>query len=86
MNTQLIAITRADGPLAIMHFVLSQPPCDAGPGWSREATPENVEAEIAKAGITDVVSWRFIKPEDLPPTCEHRSSWRDNGSRIVAGS
>jgi hypothetical protein len=83
MQTQLIAITRADGLLTIMQFVTHQPRGASGPEWFRAASPENVEAEIARAGIADVRSWRLVQPEDLPPTREHRATWRDTGTEIV---
>lgn len=74
MQTQLIAITRADGSLVILHFVLGQ---------ERAATPDNVAAEIVRAGIPDVARWRCIEPEDLPASREHRNRWIDNGTAIV---
>jgi hypothetical protein len=81
-NVQLIAITKADGSLAVMQFVTHQERHGADPGWYREATPENVEAEIAKAGLA-CVRWRLIQPKDLPVSREHRAYWRDTGSAIV---
>jgi hypothetical protein len=83
MQTQLIAITRTDGSLVLMQFVLHQPRHGDDPGWDREPTPENVEAEIAKAGIADVQRWRLIQPEDVPTSREHRNRWRDTGTEIV---
>lgn len=84
MKTQLIAITRADGSLALMHFVTHKPRRGAELGWAREATPENVAAEIERSGFDlDVVTWRLIEPEDLPVSREHRDRWRDNGNKIV---
>lgn len=83
MKTQLIAITLESGALVLMQFVLEQPRHGADPGWVREATPEAVEAEIAKAGITDAARWRCISPSDLPASREQRSQWRDTGKRIV---
>jgi hypothetical protein len=80
-NTQLIAITAPDGTLTLMHFVTRQEPSDAGRGWVREATPANVEAEIAKAGV-QCVRWRFIAPSDVPASREHRNRWRDTGTAI----
>ena len=83
MTTQLIAVTKADGSLVLMHFVVRQERCVDGPGWERGATPENVDAEIAKAGLTDVARWRLINPEDLPASREQRARWRDTGEAII---
>lgn len=83
MQTQIIAITLDDGSLSLMHFVLRQDPRAEGPGWTREATPENVEAEIARAGLPGkAVRWRPISPSDLPASREHRARWRDTGTAI----
>jgi hypothetical protein len=81
MQTQLIAITAPDGTLTVMQFVTRQERYGADPGWTREATAENVEAEIAKAGVP-CARWRLISPADLPATREHRARWRDTGTAI----
>lgn len=71
---QLIAITRCDGSLTLMHF-MSHP--------AREATDANVNAEICKAGILDARCWRRIDAADLPVSREHRDHWRDNGAEVI---
>ncbi len=74
-EVQLIAITRADGSLAIMHFVTKAE-------FIRVATDEAINAEIAKAGIR-ATSWRRITLRDLPTNRIDRDAWIDTGSAIM---
>lgn len=76
-DVQLIAITLADGSLAVMQFVTHSPRDD----WRREPTRENVASEIEKAGLR-AKGWRLISPEDVPSSREYREAWTDSGTRI----
>lgn len=85
-ETVPIAITCADGSLAIMQFVTKQQRGnEAGgfidPGWTREPTKENIEAEIAKANIP-MVSWRFCTLDEIPADRTFRNAWKDGGKKI----
>jgi len=77
-----VAISRPDGSLAIMQFVtlLKRNPED--PGFIREPTPANIEAEIAKAGIP-ALYWWITDPATLPQDRTFRNAWKDDGSRKV---
>lgn len=69
---QLVALTLAHGPVAIMHFVRK----------SRAPTDSDIEAEITKTGLS-VLRWRRILEKDLPTDVSNRDSWRDDGERIT---
>jgi hypothetical protein len=76
--TQPISITKSDGSVAIMHFVTKGLLNAAGAVFEREATDENINAEIAKAGI-DAVSWRRIEMSEIPRDRTFRNAWVDTG-------
>lgn len=76
VETRLILITRSDGGVSVMTFVVHSP----RDGFRTEPTPENIEATIAK-GRLDSVSWRFIAPADLPGRA-YRDAWVDTGAGI----
>lgn len=79
---QHIAITLESGALYVMAFVLQ----DERQGWIRLPTPENVDAEIAKASAdwpSPWARWRLIDSSDLPNSREFRESWMDTGGAIV---
>ena len=90
-EVQLIAITMADGSLAVMQFITrawndAQKAAALASGDPvaervREATDDAINLEIARAGF-DAVSWRRIQPEDLPATRDDRDAWRDDGEKI----
>ncbi len=75
-EVQHIAITCADGSLAMMQFVL-----DDG-RVQRDATDEAIEAEISNAGLS-AQSWRRIVPEDIPADRTDRDAWQDTGKAIA---
>ena len=76
--TQTIAITCANGSLAVMRFVL-----DDSRGIKREGTDAEIAAEIAKAVLeSPCVSWRRIEEADLPSDRDFRNAWRDHGTGI----
>jgi hypothetical protein len=70
-----IAITMADGSLAIMQFVTKS-------NFDRTATDDAIEAEIARAGIA-ATSWRRITPDEIPVDRADRDAWRDTGKTIA---
>jgi hypothetical protein len=74
-EVQLIAISRPDGGVSIMHFVTKQQRSENDPGWTREATDEAIEAEIAKSGKGDHLGWRRIKTDDIPADRSFREAW-----------
>jgi hypothetical protein len=76
-----VALTLADGSLAVMGFVTRGFNPDGSVQFEREPTPENIQAEIAKAGLA-VVSWRFVDDADLPASREYRNAWHDTGTAI----
>lgn len=76
METRTILITRSDGGVSVMTFVVHSP----RDGFRTEPTAENIEAAIAK-GRLDSVSWRFITPDDLPGR-EYRNAWVDAGDGV----
>lgn len=88
-ETVFIAITCQDDSLAVMQFVTKQQRTlarnDTGdfidPGWTREPTPENIEAEIAKANIP-MKSWRICSYDELPADRTFRNAWKDAGKKV----
>lgn len=76
-EVQFIAITQADGSLAVMQFV-TKGLLDQTTVFEREATDEAIEAEIAKSQI-EASSWRRIEPSDVPKDRTFREAWRDTG-------
>jgi hypothetical protein len=75
---QRVAITCADGSLAVMQFVL-----DDQRGIKRDGTDAEIAAEIGKAALESPgVSWRRIAEEDLPTARDFRNAWRDTGAAI----
>ena len=76
VETQLVLITRSDGGVSVMTFVVHSP----RDGFRTEPTKDNIEATIEK-GRLDAVSWRFITPADLPGRA-YRNAWVDEGDAI----
>lgn len=75
-EVQHIAITVADGSLAIMQFVTNDG------RQTREATDEAITEEIERAGIK-AMAWRRISPEDIPANRTDRDAWADTGKAIT---
>lgn len=75
-ETQTVAITCADGSLAVMQFVTND-----GFDIKREATDEAIAAEVARS-VPDAISWRKIDAKDLPADRTFRGAWRDDGEVI----
>lgn len=74
-EVQCIAITVADGSLAIMQFVTNDG------RRKRDATDDAITKEIGRAGIK-AVAWRRISPRDIPADRTDRDAWRDDGKTI----
>lgn len=71
-----IAITTVDGKLIIMSFVTKDYVSEGIINWEREASDENINAEILKAGI-DSASWRIIEESEIPTDRSFRDAWTD---------
>ncbi len=78
-ETSAIAITCEDGSLVIMHFVTHDPSA----GWTREATDEAINREIARTSGVKSVRWRRIAVSELPSERTYRNAWVDNGTTIT---
>jgi len=92
-----IAITREDGSLSIMEYLVlgrgSMLPegaewFDQKAGvWSRRATDELIEKEIARACTDGVhgaaIGWRVIRNlAEVPKDRTYRNAWVDTGKRV----
>jgi hypothetical protein len=71
-----IAITTNDGKLVIMSFVTKDYISEGVVNWEKEASSENINAEILKAGI-DALSWRTIEESEIPTDRSFRDAWKD---------
>lgn len=95
-ETVLIAITVENGPVALMQFVTKQFPTTKSdmvgidtPGWEREPTKENIEAEIAKAAAGPngevrfvPLSWRFATMDEVPKDRTFRNALKDESGKL----
>ncbi len=77
-----VAITQPDGNVAIMQFLTLVKRNEDEPGFVREATPENIEAEIIKSRL-EFTSWRIIDEADIPQDRAYRNAWKDDGGKIA---
>lgn len=78
-----LAVTLEDGKLDISFFITN--PRNGLEDWTREATPENIEAELQKTYLareTKPASWRLIDPAELPQDRSYRAAWRDDGATV----
>lgn len=82
-----LSLTFADGSVGVMGFVLSETSDSGALRWTRDPSPENIEAEIARtafdAAKLPVQSWRFIDTTELPIDRAYRNAWIDTGKAIV---
>lgn len=73
---QRIALTFADDTIGFMSFITDHP----REGWTRLATAENVEAEIAKTAFSadkvPVKRWWFIDESEIPQDRRYRNALR----------
>ena len=76
-----IAISRPDGGVSIMQFITFVRRHADDPGQVRDATPENIEAEIKKSG-TPCTRWHIIDDADIPADRAFRAAWTDAGGKI----
>ncbi len=76
-----IAISKPDGGVAIMQFLTLVKRNEDDPGYVREATPENIEAELTKSGFGGL-SWRIIQDDEIPQDRTFRNAWTDAGDKI----
>lgn len=76
-----LALTLADGSLAIMSFVTRGFTPSGAVQFERELTEETARAEFARSGL-DVVRWRVIPPDEPLPDRTYRDAWRDEGHCI----
>lgn len=86
-DTVHVAITCADGTLAVMAFVTAEYRPDGSIAWSRPASADNVAREIDRAmachpGKVPIVSWRPIDPADVPKDRTYRDALVDDGAVI----
>jgi hypothetical protein len=76
VDVQHVAIAMPDDSVAIMQFVTRQHASRFDIGWMRDATDQNIEAEIARAGLSTPKYWRRISLDEIPQDRTHRSAWR----------
>lgn len=75
-EVQFIAVTRKDGGLSIAQMAIKSAITE------REATDENINAFLKGAGV-EYVSWRRIKPEEVPVDRAFRDAWIDTGNKVT---
>jgi len=77
-------VDNATGHVSIMHFVTEE--CDLKTGevrWQREASIENIEAELVKSGkVLANITWKQIDIADIPQDRTFRNAWRQNGKGV----
>ena len=76
-ETQLVAITRADGGVTVKAFITK------ASGYVCEATDENIAAEIARSPKLAGSTWRRIERSDIPADRYFRGAWKDDGKAIA---
>jgi hypothetical protein len=81
-NFVRIAVARPDGGVSVMQFMTLVKRNPEDKGFVREPTPENIQAEIAKANIPST-SWRIIQDTDIPQDRTFRNSWMDDGKTVT---
>ena len=90
-DVQRVAISFADGSVAIMHFILNPrlPPGVSVVGYDpatgrREPTAEAINDEIARTAWRErVMSWRLIDAADVPADRTYRDAWTDASGAIT---
>lgn len=81
-ESAFIAITQPDGNVAVMQFMTLVKRNEKDTGYVREATPDNIEAEITKSRIA-FTSWRIVDPASLPQDRTYRNAWKDEDGKII---
>lgn len=84
----LIAITFTDDSVGVMSFVTCvYDPSTDQPRWSRLATAENVDREIARSSfapeLRPIKAWHFVDRKDVPDDRTYRNAWKSDGARVV---
>jgi len=74
---QWIIITLDSGYIIPLGFVTKTR------GIARPPVPEAIDAEIKKSGWHNIVSWRYVRPEEATHDRDFRDAWRDDGTKIV---
>ncbi len=83
VDVEFVAITLADGSLAIMQFVVAEYGAGGKPRWTRPATSAAIEVEIARTRLPcPAAFWRRIAAADIPPDRAFRDAWVDAGGRL----
>lgn len=96
-----VALTMDDGSTGIMAFVTRGRSAVLPSGalmlstsqglWTREPTPENIQAEIDRAfpgvdilggALPKVLSWSLIAETDIPADRTYRDAWERQGNKI----
>jgi hypothetical protein len=83
-----LALTCADGTVAIMAFVTREYNPDGTVRWARVAEPATIEREIARTAAAldawkvPIQRWRPIDPADVPADRTFRNALRDDGTRL----
>jgi len=82
-----VAISFADGSLGIMSFVTTEYADNGAVNWTRQATKDAIDAEIARTDFAPeklpIKNWRPIDPKDIPADRTYRNALRDNGTALV---
>lgn len=77
-----VIIERNDGGVTVMAFVTTGYTPQGDIQFVREASDENVDAEIIKAGL-DCKAWRFLEEgEEIPTDRTFRDAWVDTNTKI----
>jgi hypothetical protein len=85
-----IAIRRPDGGVSIMAFLVTGRGSILPSGarwlfdgwWSRPATPEAIQREVAIVEPT-ALDWRILKTGEVPTDRTYRDAWTDDGKMIT---
>lgn len=88
--TQKVAITRQDGGVSIMAFVVEGRGSVLPSGavwfsdgiWAREPSDANIQDEISRA-VPDALSWRRVTDADIPADRTYRDALRDDGETLA---
>jgi hypothetical protein len=79
-DVQLVAISTADGGVAVMQFV-TRAFHKGEITWERKATDEAIVAEIAKSRIK-AVAWQRIDQTSLPQDRSFRGAWKLEAGKV----
>lgn len=87
-ETVLIAIECADDTVAIMAFVTCEYNTDGSRRWTREASPEQIEAEMARTSKSIAAEklpfrkWRRVERSEIPEDRTYRNALRHDGTKF----